>query len=69
MTILRGRNVVLPDGVREVDIEIRDGRITAITDSAHAPHVISGVIDAAAACGRTSVIQMKVLLVLPAFES
>ncbi len=29
-----------------VDIEIRDGRITAITDSAHAPHVISGVIDA-----------------------
>jgi allantoinase len=46
MTILRGRNVVLPDGVREVDIEIRDGRITAITDSAHAPHVISGVIDA-----------------------
>ncbi|HVQ41665.1 MAG TPA: allantoinase AllB [Vicinamibacterales bacterium] len=46
MTILRGRRVVLPDGVREVDIEIRDGRITAITDSARAPHVISGVIDA-----------------------
>ena len=46
MTILRGRRVVLPDGVRAVDIEIRDGRITAITDSAHAPHVISGVIDA-----------------------
>ena len=46
MTILRSRKVVLPDGVRAVDIEIRDGRITAITDSAHAPHVISGVIDA-----------------------
>jgi allantoinase len=46
MTILRSRNVVLPDGVRAVDIEIRDGRIAAITDSAHAPHVISGVIDA-----------------------
>ena len=46
MTILRGRRVVLPDGVRSVDIEIRDGRITALTDSAHAPHVISGVIDA-----------------------
>ena len=46
MTILRSRRVVLPDGVRAVDIEIRDGRITAITDSAHAPHVISGVIDA-----------------------
>src|SRR6187200_3084779 len=46
MTILRDRKVVLPDGVREVDIEIRHGRITAITDSARAPHVISGVIDA-----------------------
>jgi allantoinase len=46
MTILRGRKVVLPDGVRAVDIEIREGRITAITDSARAPHVISGVIDA-----------------------
>ena len=46
MTILRSRQVVLPDGVRAVDIEIRDGRITAITDSAHAPHGISGVIDA-----------------------
>lgn len=46
MTILRSRRVVMPDGVRAVDIEIRDGRITSITDSAHAPHVISGVIDA-----------------------
>src|SRR6188768_3277078 len=46
MTILRSRNVVLPDGVRAVDIEIRDGRITAITDSDRAPHVISGVVDA-----------------------
>jgi len=46
MTILRSRRVVLPDGVRAVDIEIRDGRISAITDSAEAPHVISGVIDA-----------------------
>ena len=46
MTILRSRRVVMPDGVRAVDIEIRDGRITSITESAHAPHVISGVIDA-----------------------
>ena len=46
MTILRSSRVVLPDGVRAVDIEIQDGRIAAITDSAQAPHVISGVIDA-----------------------
>jgi allantoinase len=46
VTILRSRRVVLPDGVRAVDIEIRDGRITAITDSAHAPHVTTDVVDA-----------------------